>query len=155
MNTLAASYCYSSNYFNIDMLFPPASSMVEKKGTSYYNERTRMWKGKNNKYYDFSTPGNQFTGGKLKYAKYRSDLLKKGGKLLNIASTAVSAEALNKSIQNGSTRLIISDATNLVFSLAGLIPVYGTYISWGWTFVGDYLFNECLLAIFEENNIEQ
>lgn len=153
--TLAASYCYSSNYFNIDMLFPPASSMVEKKGTSYYNERTRLWKGKNNKYYDFSTPGNQFTGGKLKYAKYRSDLFKKGGKLLNIASIAVSAEALNKSIQNGSTRLIISDATNLVFSLAGLIPVYGTYISWGWTFVGDYLFNECLLAIFEENNIEQ
>lgn len=82
-------------------------------------------------------------------------MFKKGGKLLNIASIAVSAEALNKSIQNGSTRLIISDATNLVFSLAGLIPVYGTYISWGWTFVGDYLFNECLLAIFEENNIEQ
>jgi hypothetical protein len=94
----------------------------------YFSETFGTWMGKNGKFYDRSWSGNQYTGGKYKFAKSMSDTFRYGG----YVAGAWNAYSLNEQRTNGeidNTQFVLEEVSNVYSTIGG---IYGAAWSVGW-----------------------
>ena len=104
------------------------SDLIGEVGNAMYNEKNGTWIGKDGKVRSMSWGGNQYTGGKNKFAKVTSQRLKFAGKLLGISSQIINAYDIEINFQQGNITQggrILEHSMNLLSA----IPVFGTVIS--------------------------
>ena len=104
------------------------SDLIGEVGNAMYNEKNVTWIGKDGKVRSMSWGGNQYTGGKNKFAKVTSQRLKFAGKLLGISSQIINAYDIEINFQQGNITQggrILEHSMNLLSA----IPLFGTVIS--------------------------
>ena len=104
------------------------SDLIGEVGNAMYNEKNGTWIGKDGKVRSMSWGGNQYTGGKNKFAKVTSQRLKFAGKLLGISSQIINAYDIEINFQQGNITQggrILEHSMNLLSA----IPLFGTVIS--------------------------
>lgn len=90
---------------------------------SFYSERTGTWLGKNGKRYNLDWGGNQYTGGKLKFAKKMNKNFGRIAKLFGLVSIGCSWYDGFEG-KNGSTQVIMDTGFGLYSTFGGL---YGAW----------------------------
>ena len=104
------------------------SDLIGEVGNAMYNEKNGTWIGKDGKVRSMSWGGNQYTGGKNKFAKATSQRLKFAGKLFGGISIGLSIGITEYNYKMG----YISNTERIldhVFTGISSIPVAGTIIS--------------------------
>ena len=92
------------------------------------NKKNGTWIGKDGKVRSMSWGGNQYTGGKNKFAKVTSQRLKVGGKLFGFSSQIITAANIEMDYRSGNLTQfgrILEHGINIGSS----IPLYGTVFS--------------------------
>jgi RHS repeat-associated protein len=105
-----------------------AAELIDKLGNTIYNKKNGTWIGKDGKVRSMSWGGNQYTGGKNKFAKVTSQRLKVGGKLLGFSSQIITAANIEMDYRSGNLTQfgrILEHGINIGSS----IPLYGTVFS--------------------------
>ena len=104
------------------------SDLIGEVGNAMYNEKNGTWIGKDGKVHSMSWGGNQYTGGKNKFAKATAQRLKVGGKLLGFSSQIITAANIEMDYRSGNLTQfgrILEHGINIGSS----IPLYGTVFS--------------------------
>lgn len=145
---LPAAFCFP------DAEYPAASayggvlvSGTEKVTSDYgkflYNIKNGTWHGQNGVEYDINGPfnGNQYTGGKYRFARRNSMILKTASHSLSAVQIGIDARSLLSS-ETFSER--VSAGMNIMFDIVGVSSV-GAWVSMAWSAVGEFYFNQYII----------
>ena len=126
----------TNQYNTISDAIGISSGLLGVGSSFFYNKTLNSWLGKNGKFYDMNFNGNQYTGGKIKFAKQTRGNLLFGGNQLGIVGLSV--DLVNFASQP-TIESKISYSMNIMVDAIGFTPIVGPAICLYWNMGGEQL----------------
>lgn len=124
-----------------------ASALYTINGELQYSKLFNFWIDKYGNFRPMSTPGNQYIGGKISFAKASSKVIKNASRRLNIFSTAVDFMEVFKGVQAGNhDEHFLLECTDLIVDGTGFLPYFGWAIPLVWNFGLRYKIEQDLMT---------